>query len=55
MVLLQATDPIEAIRLKATRLMVFREGKVIAQTPASHTKLQLPGRPTLIDPAKTLL
>ena len=54
MVLLQATDPIEAIRLKATRLMVFRQAKLIAQTPASHTKLELPGRPTLLDPAKPL-
>ncbi len=55
MVLLQVTDPIEAIRLKATRLMVFRQGKLIPQTPASHTKLELPGRPTLVDPAKPLL
>jgi len=55
MVLLQATDPIEAIRLKATRLMVFRKAKLIAQTPASHTQLQLPGRPIMVDPAKTLL
>tara|TARA_B110000914_G_scaffold103688_1_gene90872 strand:- start:1056 stop:2036 length:981 start_codon:yes stop_codon:yes gene_type:complete len=55
MVLLQATDPIEAIRLKATRLMVFRKAQLIAQTPASHTQLQLPGRPSMVDPAKTLL
>jgi cytosine deaminase len=30
-VLLQARDPIEAIRLRATRLKVFRRGQLIAQ------------------------
>ncbi len=44
-VMLQARDPIEAIRLRATRLQVFRRGKRIAQTPAAITSLQLPGRP----------
>ena len=44
-VLLQARDPVEAIRLRATRLKVFRRGQVIAQTPASTATLQLPGRP----------
>ena len=44
-VLLQAQDPIEAIRLRATRLQVFRRGMRVAQTPAATTKLQLPGRP----------
>ena len=34
MVLLQATDPIEAIRLKATRLMVFRKAQLIAPNPS---------------------
>jgi cytosine deaminase len=33
-VLLQARDPIDAIRLKATRLAVVRRGRVIAETPA---------------------
>ena len=44
-VLLQAQDPIEAIRLKATRLQVFRRGKRVAQTPAATASLSLPGRP----------
>jgi cytosine deaminase len=51
MVLLQAADPIEAIRLKATRLAVIRRGKVIAETPARTSTLDLPGRPARIDPA----
>jgi cytosine deaminase len=44
-VLLQAQDPIEAIRLRATRLQVFRRGKRVAQTPAATAALHLPGRP----------
>ncbi|MGC4059867.1 MAG: amidohydrolase family protein [Aquabacterium sp.] len=44
-VLLQARDPIEAIRLRATRLAVVRRGQVVARTPASVSQLDLPGRP----------
>ena len=44
-VLLEASDPVEAIRLKATRLAVVRRGKVIARTPSATTALDLPGRP----------
>ena len=44
-VLLQARDPIEAIRLRATRLKVFRRGKLVAETPAATARLQLDGRP----------
>ena len=51
MVLLQAADPIEAIRLKATRLAVIRRGRVIAETPARTAALDLPGRPPRVDPA----
>ena len=51
MVVLQAADPIEAIRLKARRLAVVRRGKVIAETPAQVTKLSLQGRPGTVDPA----
>jgi len=39
LVLLQARDPIEAIRLRATRLAVIRGGKVIAQTPPRQAHL----------------
>ncbi|SDK62328.1 amidohydrolase family protein [Aliiruegeria lutimaris] len=49
-VILQAPDPIEAIRLRATRLAVIRAGKVISETPASTAKLTLPGRPAAVDP-----
>jgi cytosine deaminase len=51
LVLLQAHDPIEAIRLKATRLAVVRRGKVIAETPARISRLALDGRPGTVDPA----
>jgi cytosine/creatinine deaminase len=44
-VLLQARDPIEAIRLRATRLAVIRRGRVIARCPPATASLQLPGRP----------
>ena len=43
-VLLDARDPIEAIRLRADRLLVVRRGKVLAETPARTTTLNLPGR-----------
>jgi cytosine deaminase len=42
---LQARDPVEAIRLRATRLKVFKAGKLIAQTPVASSTLNLPGRP----------
>jgi len=45
LVLLQARDPVEAIRLRATRLAVIRRGKVIAETPAATATLTLPDRP----------
>jgi cytosine/creatinine deaminase len=44
-VLLQARDPVEAIRLRATRLKVFRRGHLIASTPGATASLNLPGRP----------
>ncbi len=49
MVLLQAGDPIEALRLRATRLMVWRRGTLVAQTPAATAHLSLPQRPTAIN------
>ena len=44
-VLLEARNPVEAIRLKATRLAVVRRGRIIARTPSSAAALDLPGRP----------
>ncbi len=51
LVVLQAKDPIEAIRLRATRLFVVRRGKVISETPARGARLSLDGRPDFVDPA----
>ena len=51
LVLLQARDLIEAVRLKATRLCVIRDGRVIAETPARRAALSLDGRPADVDPA----
>ena len=48
-VLLQARDPVEAIRLRANRLMVVRRGRVVAQTPAATAALNLPDRPASVD------
>ena len=45
LVLLQARDPVEAIRLRAARLAVIRGGKVIARTAPATAVLDLPGRP----------
>ncbi len=50
-VLLQARDTIEAIRLKATRLAVIKSGKVIATSEPRQTRLEIDGRPGLVDPA----
>ena len=50
MVVLQAKDPIEAIRLRPTRLAVIRRGKLIAQTTPSVSKLHLPERPDKLKP-----
>src|SRR4051812_9511362 len=51
LVLLQAFDPIEAIRMRATRLAVVRRGRVISEAPSRRTALHLPGRPDAVDPA----
>ncbi len=49
MVILQASDPIEALRLKSNRLFVIRRGKIIARSQTVQTELELPGRPKLIN------
>jgi cytosine deaminase len=51
MVVLQALDPIEAIRLAATRLHVIRRGKVIATSAERMATLSLPERPARVNPA----
>ena len=45
-VLLQARDPVEAIRLRANRLKVFKAGKLIAESPPATSTLALPNRPS---------
>ncbi|CAG0957028.1 cytosine deaminase [Burkholderiales bacterium] len=49
MVLLEARDPVEAIRLRAARLAVVRGGRVIATSGPSRATLDLPGRPASVD------
>ena len=49
LVMLQAADPVEALRLRATRLMVMRAGRVIARTPPATATLTLPGRAQTVD------
>ena len=49
LVVLQAGDPIEALRLRATRLLVLRAGRAIARTPPAVATLSLPGRPGSVD------
>jgi cytosine deaminase len=44
LVILQAKDPIEAIRLRPTRLSVIRRGKLIAQTTPSVSTLYMSDR-----------
>lgn len=49
LVILDAANTIEAIRLRAARLTVIRRGKVISQMPAARASLQLDGRPSQIN------
>lgn len=49
LVLLQAADAVEAIRLRASRLLVIRAGRVIARSAPAQAQLELPGRPALTD------
>ncbi len=51
MVLLQARDTAEAIRLRPARLKVIRRGRVVAETPPQIARLALEGRPDTVDPA----
>jgi cytosine deaminase len=51
MVVLQAKDPIEAVRLRATRLAVIKHGQVLARTQPRLAELNLPNRPGTLDQA----
>jgi len=48
LVLLHAQDPVEAIRLRATRLAVWRRGQQVATSPQPVARLSLPGRPAQV-------
>jgi cytosine deaminase len=47
LVILQATDPVEALRLKANRLFVIRRGRIISSSATVEAELNLPGRPNI--------
>jgi cytosine/creatinine deaminase len=49
LVILDAGNTIEAIRLRAARRFVIRRGNIVSQAPAAHAKLNLPGRPEHVD------
>lgn len=44
-VLLQARNPVEAIRLRATRLKVWREGRLLAESAPAESRLFVETRP----------
>jgi cytosine deaminase len=49
LVLLDAGDPVEAIRLRAARRLVVRRGKIVSEAPPARASLRLPGRPSSVD------
>ena len=48
-IILQASDPVEALRLRPARLFVIRNGKVIARTPPVVTQLNIDNQTTAVD------
>ena len=49
LVVLQAADPIEAIRLRATRLYVIRRGKILAESAPQLSTVHLPDSKRTLD------
>jgi cytosine deaminase len=49
LVVLQAKDPIEAIRLRAARLYVVRRGRIIAEGEPRRSRLTVEGRSAIVD------
>ena len=49
LVLLQARDVTEAIRLRAARLKVWRAGRLLAESAPQQVRLDLPGRAAAVD------
>lgn len=54
LVVLDANDTIEAIRLRAERIAVVSKGNVVAERPRRDTKLNLPGRPAHVNRRHTM-
>jgi len=48
-VILQARDPQEALRLKPVRLYVIRRGRVIAETPPVLSRLEIEDKTIEVD------
>lgn len=49
LVILDAGNPIEALRLRAERICVIARGKMVAERTRQDTRLSLPGRPALVN------
>ncbi|KIF80172.1 amidohydrolase family protein [Noviherbaspirillum autotrophicum] len=49
LVILDAGDAVEAIRLRAARRYVIRRGRIVSQSQPAHAALNLPGRPDSVD------
>ena len=49
LVVLDAGNPIEALRLRAERICVIARGKVVAERTRQDTRLSLPGRPAQVN------
>ena len=49
LVLLQARSVVEAVRLRAQRLRVWRRGRQVAGTAPAVARIDLPGRPASVD------
>jgi len=49
LIVLQASDPIEALRLRPARLQVIRRGAVIAESPAAESRLTLGNQSFAVD------
>jgi len=48
LVVLDASTPTEAVRLRPARLAVVAKGKVIARSARGDARLMLPGRPETV-------
>ncbi|TPM27143.1 amidohydrolase family protein [Mesorhizobium sp. B2-3-5] len=49
LVILDAGNPIEALRLRAERICVIARGKVVAERTRQDTRLSIPGRPAQVN------